>query len=107
QSVFEFAAKLRSRHHCPEVHCDESLLLQRLRHVAAHDAAGQTFYDGGFSDSRLADQNWIVFCAAQQDLHDATNFIITPDYGIDFAAARLLRQIAAVLFERLIFALWI
>ena len=52
EPVLEFAAKLRAGDHRADVHRDESLVLERLRHVAGNDAAREPFDDRGFADAR-------------------------------------------------------
>ena len=60
----------------------------------------ETFDDGGLADTGLADQDGIVLCAAGEDLHDAANFLIAADDGIELGAAREVGQVAGVFFER-------
>ena len=46
------------------------LVLEPLGHVAANDALGQPFDDGGLAHARLADQHGVVLGAPRQDLDD-------------------------------------
>ena len=78
--------------------------LQRLRHVAADDAARQTFHDRRLPHARLADQHRIVFRPARKNLHHAPDFVVAPDDRIDLPLPRHLRQIAPILLQRLIFS---
>ena len=107
QPVLEFAAEFRAGDHRADVHRDEPLVLQRLRHVAADDAARQTFDDRRLADARLADEHRIVLRPAREHLHHAPDFVVAPDDRIDLPAPRQLGQIAAVFFQRLIFPLGI
>ena len=86
-----------------DVHRDDPLFLQRFRHVAADDAARETFHDRRLADARLADQHRIVFRPAREHLHDAPDFVVAADDRIDLSAPRQLGQIAPIFLQRLIF----
>ena len=105
QPLFELAAVLRAGDERAHVERDDALVLQALRHVAAHDAAGEAFDDRGLADAGLADEHRIVLRAARQHLDHAPNFLVAADHRIELALARQLGEVAAVPFERLIRAL--
>ncbi len=107
ETVFELAAVLRARDERAHVERDDFLLLEPLGHVLLDDAPGQPFDDGGLADAGLADENRIVLRAAREHLNDAANLFVAPDDRIELAAARKLRQIAPVFFERLVLGLGI
>ena len=67
----------------------------------------QAFDDGGFADARFADQHRIILGAARQHLDHPANFIVAADHRIELALARQVGEVAAVLFQRLIFFFWI
>ena len=79
----------------------EALVLQRLGHVAAHDALRDALDDGRLADARLADEHGVVLRAPREHLHDAADLLVAPDDRVDLALARRLGEIAAVLLERL------
>ncbi len=81
------------------------LLLQAFGHVAAHDALGEAFHDGGLADARLADEHRIVLRPARQHLDDAADLVVAADDRIELALAGDLGEVAAVAFERLVLAL--
>ena len=56
-------------------------------------------------DAGLADEHGIVFGAAGEHLHDAADFVVAADDGVDLALPRQRGEVAAVFFERLVFAL--
>ena len=60
----------------------------------------ETFDDGGLADAGLADQHGIVFRAARQDLHHATNFFIAADDRVKLGTAREIGQVTSVFFKR-------
>ena len=107
ESVLEFAAELRARDHRADVHRDDLLVFQRLRHIPADDPPRQPLDDRRLAHARLADEHRVVFRAPRKHLHDAADFIIAPDDGIDFPLLRQRREIAPVFLQRLIFPLGI
>ena len=107
ETILEFAAILRAGDHRAEVHRDELLVLERLGHVAADDAAGESLGDGGLAHAGFADEDGIVLGAAGEHLHDAANLVVAPDDGIDLALARGGGEVASVFLEGLEFVLGI
>ena len=105
QPFLEFAAVLRAGDERAHVERDDALVLESFGHVAADDAAGQSFDDGGLADAGLADEHRIVLGAARQHLNDAADFLVAADHRIELALARELGQVATVALERLIGAL--
>ena len=88
EPVLEFSAVLGPRDHRPKVHRDEPFVFQRLRHVAAHDAPGQSLGDGRFAHARLADEHGIVLGPAREHLHDTADLLVPADHRIDLPLAR-------------------
>ena len=78
------------------------LFFRPFGHVAANDAAGQPFDDGGLADAGLADEDRVVLRAARQHLDDAADLLVAADDRIELALARELGEVAAVALERLI-----
>ena len=107
QPLLELAAVLRAGDERAHVERDDPLVLQPFRHVAAHDAAGEPFDDGGLADAGLADEHRVVLRAAREHLDDAADLLVAADDRIELALARQLGEVAAVALERLIGALGI
>ena len=107
ESLLELTAVLRAGHHAAEVHADESLVLERIGNVSGDDAARETFRDGGLAHARLTDEHRVVLRAAAEHLHDAADFFIAPDHGVDLACLRAGGEIRAVLLKGLVLALGI
>ncbi len=103
QTVFKFAAILRSGNHRAKIQRDDSLMLEGFRNVAGDNSLRQAFNNCGLSYSRLANQYGIVFGSSGENLNDAPHFFVTADDRIEFAFARKLRQIARIALQRLIF----
>ena len=76
--------------------------LQAFGHVAADDALGQAFDDGGLADAGLADQHRIVLGAPGQDLDHAPDLLVAADHRIELVLLGRFGQVAAVLFERFV-----
>ena len=99
EALLELTAVLRARDQRPDVEREQALALQRLRHVAAHDAVRQPFGDRRLADAGLADEHGVVLRAPRQDLHDALDLLRAPDDGVELAGARGLRQVHAELVD--------
>ena len=78
------------------------LVFQAFGNVAADDALGQAFDDGGLADAGLADQHRVVLGAAGENLDDAADLFVAADHRIELALRGELGQIAAVFFERFV-----
>ena len=105
EPLLELAAVLGAGHHRGQVERDQPLAAQRLGHVAGDDALGEALDDGGLADAGLADQHRVVLGAAGQHLHHAADLGVAADDRVELAVARALRQVDAVLLERLVRAL--
>ena len=102
EPFLELAAVLGPGDQRAHVERDDPLVLQPLRHVAADDALGQPFDDGRLADARLADQHRVVLGPAGQHLDDAANLLVAADDRVELALPGRLRQVAAILFQRLV-----
>ena len=103
EAIFEFAAELGAGDHGAEVDGDQLLTLELVGHVAADDALGEAFDDGGFADAGLADQHGVVLGAAAEHLHDAADFFFAADDRVELALAGGLGEVVGVALEGLVF----
>ena len=103
EAVFELAAELGAGDHRAEIDGDQALVLQLIGHVAADDALGQAFDDGGLADAGLADQHRVVLGAAAEHLHDAADLVVAADHRVELALAGGFGQVVGVALERLVF----
>ena len=92
EAVFEFAAELGAGDHGAEVDRDQLLVLELVGHVAADDALGQAFDDGGLADAGFADQHRVVLGAAAEHLHDAADFVVAADHRVELALRARIRS---------------
>src|SRR5207248_432107 len=103
EAVFKFAAELGAGDHGAEVEADQFLILELIGHVAAHDALGEPFDDGGFAYAGLADEHGIVLGAAAENLHHAADFVIAANDRIEFALTGGLGKVVGVALQGLVF----
>jgi hypothetical protein len=105
QALLELAAVLRAREQRADVQGDDAAVAQRLGDVAGDNALGKALDDRGLADTRLADEDRVVLRAAREHLHDAADLVVAADDGVELAVAGGLREVAAVLLERLVLVL--
>ena len=75
-----------------QVERDDPLVLQALRHVAAHDPLGQPLGDRRLADAGLADQDRVVLRPAREDLDDAPDLLVAADDRVELALSRAARS---------------
>ena len=107
EAVFELAAELGAGDHGAEIDGRDALVLELVGNVAAHDALGQAFDDGGLADAGFADEHGIVLGAAAEHLHDAADLFVAADDGVELALARRIGEIVGVALQGLVFGLGI
>ncbi len=59
------------------------------------DLQGQAFGDSRFADAWVADENRVIFRAADEDLHGTFQIDFAPDQGAEFAVEGFYSQVAA------------
>ncbi len=103
EPVLEFAAIFRAGNHRAQIHRHQPLVLERFRHVAAHDAPGQALGNGRLAHAGFADEHRIVFRAAREHLHHAADFLVAADDRVNLPLPRQRGEVAPVFVERLEF----
>ena len=88
QPLLELAAIFRSRDERTHVERKKLLVAQAFRHIAIDDAQRKALDNRGFADTRLADQNRIIFRAPRQYLNGSPDFFVAADHRIEFSRAR-------------------
>ncbi len=101
QALLELAAKFRAGDQRAHVERENALVAQAFRHLAVDDALCEALDDGGLADAGLPDEHRIVLGPALQNLNGAPDLVIAADDRIEFALARALGEIDAVLLQRL------
>eukprot|EP01136_Pigoraptor_vietnamica_P037821 Opistho-1_new@106316 len=104
EPLLELAAVLGARQQQRHVEHQHALALERLRHLAGHDALRQALDDGGLADAGLADQHRVVLGAPLQHLDRAADLVVAADHRIELAGTGALGQVDRVLLQRLALA---
>ena len=107
QSILKLTPELRSCHHRADIHRDETLVLERLGNIPAHDTAGQSLDDGSLADTGFTNKNRVVFGAAGEDLHGAPDLLVATDDGIYLPLAGKFGDVSTVFLQSLVFPLGI
>jgi len=107
QALFELAPEFRPRDQRAQIEGDHPLILEILRHVTAHDALRQPLGDRRLTDTGLANQDRVVLRPPGKNLHHPSDLVIAADDRVELALSRQLREVASVLFERLVLVLWV
>ena len=100
EPLLELAAVLGPGDQGAHVQAHQTAVLERLGHVAGHDALREPLGDGGLADARFADQHRIVLGAAREDLHGAADLLVPPDHRIELADLGLGRKIPSEALQR-------
>ena len=106
QAFLELAPVLRAGDHPRHVERHQALAGERLGHVLVDYPLGDALHDRGLADAGVAEQHRVVLRAAREDLDRLLDLIGPADHGIELPLPGLLREIAAVLVERLRRARW-
>src|SRR5690606_7895809 len=93
-AFFELTAVFGTGDHQREIEGDDFLLEQNLGNGTAGDLLSKTFHDGRFADTGFTDQYRIVLRAAAENLHHATDLVLTTDHRIHLTLAREFGQVA-------------
>jgi len=102
QAFLKLAPELRARDERPHVQGKDGAVLQAVRHVAARDALGEAFRDGGLPHAGLANEHRVVLGFPAQDPDDVPDLRVAPDHRVKFLAVRKPGQVDAVLVQRVI-----
>jgi hypothetical protein len=98
QALLELAAVLGAGQQRGHVQRQHALALERLGHLAGHDALRQAFDDGGLAHAGLADQHRVVLGAALQHLDGAADLVVAADHRVELALrARSVRSMRVFL----------
>ena len=102
QTLLEFTAVFCSCYQGSHIERENGFIFQALRHIAVCDSLCQTLYDCGFTNTRLADQNRVVFCFTGQNTDNVSNLGITADNRIHFLVSGFFHNILTIFFQRII-----
>ena len=102
QSLFKLTAIFGARNQTAHIERHQLAVFKAVWNVAIGDSDGQSFGNGGFTHTSLANQYGIIFGAARQYLDRAADFFVAADDGVKLALTRDLGQIAGEFFQRVI-----
>ena len=102
QALLELAAELRAGNQAAHIQRENRLVLQRIRHVAAHDSLRQSFGDCCFADARFANQHRVILRLTAQNTDDVADFAVTADNRVELVLPRHLHKVRAVLLQRVV-----
>ena len=97
QALLELAAIFRTGHQPGQVERPDVLAHEVLGDVAGGDLLRQPLDDGGLAHTGVTQDERVVLGTARKDLHHAGDLLLSTDDRIEFALARLLREVGAEL----------
>ena len=107
QALFKLAAKLGTGQQRRHVERQYALALERIGHLARHDALRQAFDNGRLADTGLANQHRVVFGAPLQHLDGTADLVVAANHRVQLTGAGALGQVHGVFLQRLALALGI
>ena len=102
QSLLELAAVLGTRDQRAHVERKETLVLESLGHVAAHNALCKSLDDRRLTDAGFTDQNRVILGLTAQDANRVPNLLVAADDGIQLLIPRALHKVVTVLIQRVV-----
>src|SRR5699024_5154991 len=101
----ELTAVLGAGNHGREVEGDQTLVPQRVGHIAVDDALCEALHHRGLAHTGVPDEHRVVLRAAGQYLHHAADLRVPSDDRVDLALTRRGGQVHAVLLQGVVGAL--
>ena len=86
-------------HHAGHIKHNKALIPHLLRYDPPRYALGKPLHDCSLSDTRFSDQAGIILSPPAQDLHDASDFGLSPYDGIKHSLLSLTCEITAIFFK--------
>ena len=99
QTLLKLASVFRAGHQSSHVQGEDSLVLQRLRHISADDPLSQALHDGCLADAGLTDEDRIILRLTGQDPDHVADLAVTPDDRIQLLLSGSVHQVCAVLVQ--------
>jgi hypothetical protein len=101
EPLLEIAAIAGSGKERAHVEGENGGVREHIRHLAADNAQGEAFGNGGLADARVADIERIILRPAAENLDRPLDLGLAADQGIDLALDRLLVEVDTVILERI------
>ena len=96
QALLKLAAKLGPSDQGAQIQGHQPQTLQRVGHLAGHDALGQQLGHGGLADAGLPNQHRVVLAAAGEHLDQAAHLQVAADHRIELASPGRCGEVPAV-----------
>ncbi|OPZ76971.1 MAG: hypothetical protein BWY79_01375 [Actinobacteria bacterium ADurb.Bin444] len=93
EALFKLTSVLGSCHHGANVQPHHLLVPQAFRHVTRDDALCQSFHYGRLAYARFPDEHGVVLGAPREYLYHATDFIVSANDRVEFAARGQLSEV--------------
>ena len=100
QTVFELAFHTGTGLQQANIQRVNFNVLEGIRHVAAHNALGQTFHHGGFTHTGLTGQDRVVLFFAGQDINHLADLVIAANHPRQFAVTSHVVEVDGELIQR-------
>ncbi|MPM31857.1 hypothetical protein SDC9_78414 [bioreactor metagenome] len=96
EALFKLAAELCARDQRAHIQRKHLAVFEVIRHVPAHDSQREPFRDGGFANTRLADEHGVVLRFTRQDANHAPDFIVASDDRVELLILGKLNEVLTV-----------
>ena len=104
EAVLEFALHRGAGLEQADIEHPQADVLEHRGDVAAGDAQGEAFDDGGFADAGLAGEDRVVLAAAHQHVDDLADFVVASGDLVEGAVAGTLGEVDGEFLQRLLLA---
>src|SRR5579883_319428 len=98
-ALLELATILRSCNEGCKIECNDALLVENTRYFLLHDTQSKPFRNGRFTNTRLADQNWIILFATRQYLRHPLDLFFPTYNRIELIFGSEFSKIASKIIE--------
>ena len=103
EPVFKFTPVLGPGNQQAKIKRNDLFTFQGCWNITIDNSLGQPFDNGCLSDTRLTDEDRIVFCPSTKHLDDPADFLIAADDRIKFSLPGYVGQVAGIFFQGLVF----
>merc|ERR1719359_2035869 len=100
QTLFELTTVLGTGDEETHVESHHALGVEGIRNVVGRDLLGETFGDGGLTDTGLTNQARVVLGTTTENLRDTHNLVDTADARVELTLFSLLGEVATELLQR-------
>ena len=99
EALLELTAILGAGHQQADIQSEHPLVFEDVRYVAGVDPLGQTLGNGGLTNARFADQDWVVLGATAKNLNHPLDLVLATHHRIELAVGGEMGEVAAEFVE--------